>query len=1105
MFFSQTPVYPKYPMKKLIKIASRTFRAIFRIIFSRGVLFVLCLFMLLDLYFETVGLPAAAVRYAERKINDRIGHCTIDGIRAGVWNGFVAYGVHLVNSNSSCHCIASAPRVQLRLELLDLVCLSIKPKYLLIEDGSLKCLGLPAVKDSIKVKKIHVLLQTSPNDTIEGSAHAVWNGIRMSLNGRIKGFEDFSSFEKLASILPPGGEDGANSAVENILRNVMSADFGYNDCFLDLSFETNLNDLKDSRMSGSFSLANSDIAGIFISKLHGNFRFADNVLDVEKLLWLLGRNEMLRGELHYDMKRQMVSCKASATILPSTAMQLAGVKAQPLNKFLFVRKPLTIKLDMPFCKPELDAVHFSAECQMEEAYIGRIDVSGSGFRMHYEKNVLDFNEINLALSADGMENLSGTARFDIGDSTLSCNMNGSVSIGKKLETMGISLPGALRSNFDENTKIALSMDRSPVDPKRLVLNCQLLHPHFELATWSINELSLPIEYKEGMLAIRNGAFSLTGNADVAGTLNAELDVLDSIEKKTFNVSHGVSLGVPEQGKAGDILSWKGNFRQTLENGNILCTGSCSAFLDRLYMFCVKDFEPDMAEYCEPFKCGELPFLCDAEIKVPANGNWTVASTIKAQEGCGYGTLICKEGSVKFNMDAKALSFKDISATLVDGEKVYLNIGINLTPYTFDLTDLQVDGDPRLAENFIFSAKGKKIYSQVWQGIQWGKANFPKISIPKLRYFSDDASISWGLELENGVLEAKNFRWRQENIRSAAVKLEMNLPEEVLLPEIRLDLDEADLKAACQISTGGVPHCSFQVERWNGTLNLRSVLVNLAPELDYALPDFEIGNKTMLDCEGSCNLVRPYQVELEGKIKADSLSVMHITAEDIEGNWSYKNDVVRISVGNSKLMNGSFSGGFSYDRNQQCGDFIGQCKEMSLDRILQTATQDEKVSYPGVISANCALRYHLGWGNVPHQLDGVGHISLAKSDIWRVPGLNALGKALDFTNGTILRNGKSSNLGKISNAEANVTFLGTRLVVNDFKTDGTLLTLQGQGQYLWDQDCVDFTVESRLLRKINILSLIFRPLTGSIYAQLKGPRKDAKWEISSFLSKLLGGE
>ena len=143
--------------------------------------------------------------------------------------------------------------------------------------------------------------------------------------------------------------------------------------------------------------------------------------------------------------------------------------------------------------------------------------------------------------------------------------------------------------------------------------------------------------------------------------------------------------------------------------------------------------------------------------------------------------------------------------------------------------------------------------------------------------------------------------------------------------------------------------------------------------------------------------------------------------------------------------------------------------------------------------------------MPHQLDGVGHISLAKSDIWRVPGLNALGKALDFTNGTILRNGKSSNLGKISNAEANVTFLGTRLVVNDFKTDGTLLTLQGQGQYLWDQDCVDFTVESRLLRKINILSLIFRPLTGSIYAQLKGPRKDAKWEISSFLSKLLGGE
>ncbi|MBO4513275.1 MAG: hypothetical protein J5746_10965 [Victivallales bacterium] len=1091
----------KNPLKMAGKIAGKLFRGVF----SRGVLFVLTLLVLLDLYFETVGLPKATVRYAENKINEKIGHCTIDGIRAGVWNGFVAYGVRLVGGEDTVHLDASIQKVQFGLELLDFLRFHIKPKYLLLENCTLNCSGLAAVKSNICISKIRILLQTTLKDTIEGSAYAEWNGIRISLNGRIKGFEDFSSFEKLASIMPASNGDEINPALDNILQNVMSADFGYNDCFLDLSLKMDLDDLKGTSLSGSFSIANTDIAGIFISKLHGNFRLEDNILDVEKLLWLLGRNEMLRGELHYDLNRQLVSCNANATIFPTTAMQLAGLKSQSLGRGLLVRKPLSMKFDMPFCKPDLDAISFSAECQMEETSLGRIDVSGSGFRMHYEKRVLNFNEICLMLSDNGSEMLSGTASFNIADGTLDCVMMGGVCIGRKLDTMGISLPDALRRNLDENTEISLKMEKSPLEPKKMALQCQLLHPSFKLARWNINELRLPIEYKEGRLAIKNGSFALRGNADVTGSINAELDVLSSIEQKVLQIPHCVSLAVPSKDDDGQLLSWNGDFRQELEIGNILCKGKCSAFLDRLYKYCVKEYEPDMAEYCEPFKCGRLPFLGAAEFKAPANGNWTVSCDIKAQEGCGYGTLICREGSAKFNLDAKGLSFKDITATLVNDEKVYLNLGIIFTPFTLDITGLDVTGNPRLAENFIFSTKGRKIYSQVWEGMQWSKDDFPRVRIPKLQYFSDDASISWGLVLENGLIEARNFLWSQENIRAATVKLEMNLPEEVLLPEIKFDLDKMEMKGACQIATAGTPHCSFQVERCNGTLDLRSLLVTMAPELDKALPTFEIGNKTVLDCEGSCNLEKPYQVELDGKIKSNSLSVMHVTAEDIEGNWSYKNNVVRISVGDSKMMNGKFSGGFSYDRNQQCGDFIGQCENMSLERILQAATKDEKATYPGIISANCALRYHLGWGNVPHQLDGVGHISLSKSDIWRVPGLNALGKALDFTNGSIFRNGKTSNLGKISDAEANVNFLGTRLIVTDFKTDGTLVTLQGNGQYLWDQDYVDFTVDSRLLHKINLLSVLFRPLTGSFYAQLKGPRKEAKWKISSFLGKWIGGE
>jgi hypothetical protein len=289
------------------------------------------------------------------------------------------------------------------------------------------------------------------------------------------------------------------------------------------------------------------------------------------------------------------------------------------------------------------------------------------------------------------------------------------------------------------------------------------------------------------------------------------------------------------------------------------------------------------------------------------------------------------------------------------------------------------------------------------------------------------------------------------------------------------------------------------------MGLRELLVSIAPELDGALPLFKIGNQTSLNCDGSCNLSKPYQVELEGKIKTDSLSVMNIVAKDLDGDWTYKNDVLRISVGSSTLMDGTFSGGFSYDRNQKCGDFIGECKDISLENILRAANQNDKSSYPGVITARCSLRYHLGWGNVPHQLNGIGHLSIKNSDIWRVPGLNALGRALNFANGAILGNEKDSNIGKITKAEANVAFMGTRLSITDFKTDGTLLALQGSGDYVWDEDYVDFTVNSRILRRINLLSLLFRPLTGAFYASLKGPRNEAKWKVSSYFGKMLIGE
>ena len=1098
-------------MGKVSKISGRLFRSLlcvprvlFKAVFSRFVLFLLTLLICLDVYLETIGLPRSIVGYAESRIAEKLTDCTIGGLRAGIWNGFALYDVRLKHVTGDMACECMIPKVQFRLALLKLMRGRIKPKSILLERGNLKCDGLPGLGE-LNVNAIRMSFQSTYNDSVAGSIDAHWNGIHILLNARAVGFEDISSLEKISSVFSSSSEEGMNPALEKILRNINEADYGYNNCLVNVSFSTNLNDFSQTNASGSFSIGNTEISGIFITKLHGKVIFREGRVDVEKLFWLLGRNEIVRGEAHYDLARQLVACSASATIFPDTALQLVAVNSLPMGGMLNVRKPISLKFEMPYTKPELDAIKFTAECSMEDAAVSKMDVSGSGFKVKYEKGVIDFVDVNLKLSPDGKELLSGTASLNVHEAKVSCSMKGSLSIGKKLEALGFELPGELKRDLFAATDVSIAIDNSPLLPDELKMKCLLRHPRFEAAPWNVNDIELPIELNKGVLAIKQGSFSLQGSANATGLLNAELNLLEYIKSKRLKVTHRLSLAADSHGGKAGIVDWEGSAVYDFSNEDFTCTGKLSAFLDRFYTHCLKDLGPDIGSYCKPFRCEELPYLCETEIKIPANGHWSVSGKITGQKGCGYGTLICRQATTSLNLNAKSLSFKNIEGTLLDGSKVALSIGMNFTPFLLEIDDLKVTGDPMVANNFIFSSQGQKIYSQIWEDIRWGKENPPTISIPRIKYYSDDASISWGLVLEKGSIDAKNFQWRSENVNSAILNLEMNLPEEVVLPKIHLNLDAAEFEGSCKFAISGVPYCSFKVDKLHGALDMRGLLLKFSPELDSVLPDFKIGNDTLLDCEGSSNLFAPYQLEMSGKVKSDSIAVMGVVANELNGEWSYKNDVVRVSLKNSKLMGGTFSGGFSYDNNQRCGDFIGQCKGISLERILQVASQDEKASYPGVVSANCSLRYHLGWGSKQRHFNGLGHISIKDSDIWRVPVINGLGRTLNFAAGSLFRKENAVNIGKISRADANVAFAGTRLMITDFRTDGTLLALQGSGQYLLDEDAVDFTVNSKILRKINVISLLFRPLTGSFYATLKGPRREAKWKVSTFLGRMLTGE
>ena len=144
-------------------------------------------------------------------------------------------------------------------------------------------------------------------------------------------------------------------------------------------------------------------------------------------------------------------------------------------------------------------------------------------------------------------------------------------------------------------------------------------------------------------------------------------------------------------------------------------------------------------------------------------------------------------------------------------------------------------------------------------------------------------------------------------------------------------------------------------------------------------------------------------------------------------------------------------------------------------------------------------------NARLQLTGNGKLNIADGNLWTVPILAQLGKLLDITFLSRLSGGRLSGLGRISALDADLEFKGDRVAVPRFSTDGTILSLQGQGDYWWPTGKVDFSVKGETLSGVNVLWVALKPLSWVFDARLTGTLDKHDWRMASGLRRVLTGE
>ncbi|HQL08949.1 MAG TPA: hypothetical protein PLE35_05060, partial [Lentisphaeria bacterium] len=95
----------------------------------------------------------------------------------------------------------------------------------------------------------------------------------------------------------------------------------------------------------------------------------------------------------------------------------------------------------------------------------------------------------------------------------------------------------------------------------------------------------------------------------------------------------------------------------------------------------------------------------------------------------------------------------------------------------------------------------------------------------------------------------------------------------------------------------------------------------------------------------------------------------------------------------------------------------------------------------------------------------------------------------------------AGLGRISSLDADLEFLGQRLVVPTLSTNGTIIALNGSGEYNWDTDKMYFQVSGEALKEVSILSMVLKPLTWAFHAELTGTRAKNEWTLRTALRKI----
>ena len=1114
---------------RILKAIWRFIRFVFRLIFGPLGLAVVVFVLLADFWMESHGLSGATCDKWFGIGDGPLLKCR--RIKAGFVNGVVLQGVSFDMNTQAGPLVVDARRIAGNINWFGL-----------LEDNGWIPNSVEAYGVKLDLKGIHhdsiwkgnifeCKLNFEGDELLMLSLKGESLRIHLEVNGRFSNARTF--IEQLTKKNDPVTPDPVLSKkLEEISQKLHNIDRLSDESFIRLEVDADCKDLKKGRVDCYFSMPDLLVNDVVVSKFRGHLKGGMEALNFDGLNIILSRSEVFNGHGVFYPETMELEAKVDGEMTPSTACQLAGIETKDWLSHRVRIPALSFNGELPKCRLDWKEMSPSLTCALKTSFEAfGVIVENGKFELTCKDNTVVVKSFTFGLSDENekekeREYINGNMSLDLNDMGVKGRLNGKIAWLERLKGYGVEFPWRVLHGDKAPAEFDIMLSLPSPDWRKLELNGHLKDAGLDFLTQKCNLMDMAFSMNEGKISIESLKMKLE-ETDDAVTFEAMCDLKDGIEKGVFDTEFKLNaLARPDlKSKWGNGLSCNGNVTYSPKDNKLgLHFKPSSCHPDWIYQTYCRPLDLGASYVFALFETTEEPVkiskLDISDWVLDDFDTWKLSVDVEGHK-CHFGSFRAKDVSCSVAVTSQAVEVTNIQSLTVDDEQLRLDIRVQFSPLEFSIKDLVLKGNPALAEAFILNSNAQTIYRNIWADIQWDKTNKPLLRMPTLIY--KDGS-PWTLTM-TGHIEAENVLYHDYQSDKLDLVITLDLPSTLSVKPITLKTDDGDVYGEIALTFGGVPQCTFMVDGEEGHLDPKRLLTTINKDFAQYLKDVDFGENTRLSFEGEMFLGGDPRISVRGRLASSAITwklpkaeviekaaskLQELKLADMESTWSYSSNGLAWNVTKGSFMDSSLRSSGVYEPESNRGEFLVLFDDLPYKNLeALTKKNDEKKKKddkkseesvaPGVVNGVFHGRFLAGWAGRPLHMEGGGHVAIRQGDLWNVPLLAQLIE--------VLPGGYSSRstLGRISQLDADVEFLGNRLAINDVYTDGTIMSLRAKGEYYFEDQRLKISVNGVPLQEVGILSLALRPLTWAFQAERDGTLDkwdDSKWRLKSGLLQLL---